>query len=79
MRVRKRWVLAAWLCWAVLPLRGLSSPVEIDVASIRDDLEIIEGIAWCRAPPLCDSRGDCGRCLRAQHSHATQPQTEFHR
>ena len=50
MRVRKRWVLAAWLCWAVLPLRGLSSPVEIDVASIRHDLEIIEGIAWCRAP-----------------------------
>ena len=50
MRVRTRWVLAAWLVWAVLPLRALSSPTEIDVASIRHDLEIIEDIQWCRAP-----------------------------
>lgn len=72
MRVRTRWVLAAWLVWAVLPLRALSSPTEIDVASIRHDLEIIEDIQWCRAPLATTREGiAAGACeLKTLTRHA---------
>lgn len=52
MGVCSRWVVAGW-CWAAffLPLAALSSPIETDVASIPHDLEIIEGVVWCKTPP----------------------------
>jgi len=51
MGVCSRWVAAGW-CWAAfLPLAALSSPIETDVASIPHDLEIIEGVEWCKTPP----------------------------
>lgn len=50
MFVRSLIVLAFMLAATSLPVYGQVSPVVTDVATIRHDIEIIEGVEWCRTP-----------------------------
>ncbi len=42
--------LALGLAAIVLPAHGQTSSVATDVASIRHDIEIIDGVEWCKTP-----------------------------
>lgn len=77
MGVCSRWVVAGW-CWAAfLPLAALSSPIETDVASIPHDLEIIEGVEWCKTPPAATRQyvasGGCELKTLTRHDRKVGP------